>query len=315
MCFVFVQAQDVIILKTGDEIEAIVTEVLKDDINYKKASNPAGPTITLAKSKIFMIRYQSGDKDVFNKEEKPNRSYTNTSGNKAVKTITLSGNPSEFVFDPDIGDQYCRIKKQRGVKLYGTRGNEVYFRSDIVFYGFDITYLKLTNPAKIGDGIAIVSRHAEEWNEILTQEMLTVRKISDWMRKPTLFPGNSVFPNYRYMDTEYFVTSVNYCLRLEDIEKIVKSYVLGEKSGIGMVVNLANFNKEREYSLIWVTFFDIDTREILFAVECSGKAGGPGMGKHWAEGVSNAFREMFIDEVFKPQRNQNHQINSKLLFY
>lgn len=88
-----------------------------------------------------------------------------------------------------------------------------------------------------------------------------------------------------------------------------------EKQGIGMVVNVANFNKEREYSLIYVTFFDIATREILFAVEASGKAGGAGMTKHWAEGVSNAFREIFIDQVYKPKRTNSFQIPDKLRFY
>ena len=321
-CFAGSYAQDVIILKNGDEIEAMVTEVLPDDIKYKKATNLSGPTYTLQKSKIFIIRYQSGDKDVFDKEEEKDQSYSNTSkGSKTAatsattNTVTLKKNPDEFVYDPEMGNQYCQIKKQMGVKLYGDRGNEVYFRNDIVFYGFDLTYLKLTNPAKLGDGVVIVPRHFEEWNKILTDDMLPFRKISDWMRKPTLFLGNSVFPNYRYTDAQYFVTSVNYCLEFKDIERIVKSYVLREKEGLGMVVNLSNFNKGKEYSHIWVTFFDISTREILFAVEVTGKAGGAGMGKHWAEGVSAAFREMFIDEVYKPQRNSNYQINNKLVFY
>lgn len=88
-----------------------------------------------------------------------------------------------------------------------------------------------------------------------------------------------------------------------------------EKEGLGMVINLENFNKEREYALIYVTFFDIATREILFAAEVSGQAGGAGMTKHWASGVENAFREMFIDQIYKPRRVQSYMIPSKLRFY
>jgi hypothetical protein len=82
-----------------------------------------------------------------------------------------------------------------------------------------------------------------------------------------------------------------------------------------MVINLSNFHKDREYAHIWVTFFDITTREILFAVEATGKAGGMGMTKHWAVGVEEAFRSMFVSQVFRPQRNANYQIPDKLLFY
>jgi hypothetical protein len=59
-------AQDVIILKSGDEIKSMVVEVLSDQIKYKKFENKQGPSYGIEKSKIFMIRYANGSKDVFN---------------------------------------------------------------------------------------------------------------------------------------------------------------------------------------------------------------------------------------------------------
>ena len=58
-------AQDVITLKNGDDIKAIVQEVGIDDVKYKKFDNPSGPNYTLKKAEIFMIRYENGSKDVF----------------------------------------------------------------------------------------------------------------------------------------------------------------------------------------------------------------------------------------------------------
>ncbi len=58
-------AQDIIILRNGDEINAKVTEIGIDEIRYKRASNPDGPTIVIAKSDVFMIKYKNGSKDVF----------------------------------------------------------------------------------------------------------------------------------------------------------------------------------------------------------------------------------------------------------
>jgi hypothetical protein len=101
----------------------------------------------------------------------------------------------------------------------------------------------------------------------------------------------------------------------EDLQTIVQSYVLREKQGIGMVINLVNFNKDKEYALIYVTFFDIETREIMFAAEVTGNAGGSGMTKHWASGVEEAFAKMFIDQIYKPKRSLNHQIPSKLRLF
>ena len=66
----FASAQDVITLKSGDEIQAKVTEVGQTEVKYKRFDNPDGPTYTVNKSDIFMVKYQNGQKDVF-KDEQP----------------------------------------------------------------------------------------------------------------------------------------------------------------------------------------------------------------------------------------------------
>jgi len=64
-------AQDIIILKSGDEIEALVQEVGPDYVLYKKFDNQTGPNYHLNTEKVFMIRYANGTKDVFNAVAKP----------------------------------------------------------------------------------------------------------------------------------------------------------------------------------------------------------------------------------------------------
>lgn len=59
-------SQDIIFLKTGEEIKSIVNEIDLNVIRFKKVENLKGPVYTLEKSKIFMIKYDNGTKDVFN---------------------------------------------------------------------------------------------------------------------------------------------------------------------------------------------------------------------------------------------------------
>ena len=65
-----VAAQDVITKRDGDEVQAKVTEITDTDVKYKKWSNPDGPTYTVKRAEVFMIKYQNGEKDVF-KDEAP----------------------------------------------------------------------------------------------------------------------------------------------------------------------------------------------------------------------------------------------------
>jgi hypothetical protein len=78
-------AQDIIILKSGDEIKSMVVEVLSDQIKYKKFENKQGPSYGIEKSKVFMIRYANGSKDVFNQVS--NTPKTASAPRPVVKTV------------------------------------------------------------------------------------------------------------------------------------------------------------------------------------------------------------------------------------
>jgi len=58
-------SQDIITLKNGNDIQAVVQEIGDLEVKYKKFENPNGPNYTMKKSEIFMIRYANGSKDVF----------------------------------------------------------------------------------------------------------------------------------------------------------------------------------------------------------------------------------------------------------
>lgn len=61
-------AQDVLLLKSGEEIKVLVNEISTDVIKYKKFENPDGPLYVIEKIKVVMITYKNGSKDVFSEQ-------------------------------------------------------------------------------------------------------------------------------------------------------------------------------------------------------------------------------------------------------
>ena len=57
-------AQDLIIFKNGDEIQARVKEIDPNNIKYDRFDNPGGPLYTIHRSDVFMIKYENGTKDI-----------------------------------------------------------------------------------------------------------------------------------------------------------------------------------------------------------------------------------------------------------
>ncbi len=65
------QAQDVIVKKSGEEINAKVEQISANEIKYRKADNQTGPVYTIPKSEVFMVKYANGARDVFSEEKAP----------------------------------------------------------------------------------------------------------------------------------------------------------------------------------------------------------------------------------------------------
>ena len=90
-CAINMFAQDVITLKSGEDIQALVQEIGDVDVKYKKFDNPDGPNYSLKKAEIFMIKYANGSKDVFAEN---NTSSVETTKQAAAPTQTVKSKVS-----------------------------------------------------------------------------------------------------------------------------------------------------------------------------------------------------------------------------
>ena len=64
-CLPKLDAQDIITFTNGDQVKAKILEIGTTEITYKKFDYQAGPTYTVSKSDVFMVKYPNGDKDMF----------------------------------------------------------------------------------------------------------------------------------------------------------------------------------------------------------------------------------------------------------
>lgn len=62
---------DLIIYKDGEEAEVKIFEITQTEIKYKKCDFLDGPTMTISKSDVFMIKYSNGSKEVISEKANP----------------------------------------------------------------------------------------------------------------------------------------------------------------------------------------------------------------------------------------------------
>ncbi len=97
LIFNVLSAQDLIIKKNGDEINAKIQELGAREIKYKKMDNPDGPLFSILKSEVFMIKYANGTKDVFDAAGNSNSNIDNNVSNQPAEQATV------IIYRPNFG--------------------------------------------------------------------------------------------------------------------------------------------------------------------------------------------------------------------
>ena len=78
---------DLVVFKSGEEVEVKVLEVGVSEVKYKKCDNLNGPTFSESKKEVFMIKFSNGSKTVFSedtaKPKQESSSFNETDNNQA----------------------------------------------------------------------------------------------------------------------------------------------------------------------------------------------------------------------------------------
>ena len=150
-------AEDLIVLRNGDIVKAVVSDITPTEIKYKKASNPNGPSYTVNKADVLSINYENGDKDVFDSapvaepqpaqssgpvfvEPKPsadNESRIAAINNADVRTVKNTPSPDKLKtakdFYPVLGIVPGSIISDENVEISFEYNDEFYSTDDLYF--------------------------------------------------------------------------------------------------------------------------------------------------------------------------------------
>jgi hypothetical protein len=158
----------------------------------------------------------------------------------------------------------------------------------IVWLGLDFTQVKLIGPlGTVGKGELIPL--FDDINRVVVTER-TKYNLEAALRKDEI-PYNlqivtklnsEIDPNRAI---EYDNTDETSKLNEETISVLVKQYNVEINDGIGLVFFMETFDKYREKGTMWVTFFSLADRNVLFTERMSGTAGGISFRNHWARTV------------------------------
>jgi len=107
-------AQDVILKQDGSEIKAKVLEITDQQIKYKEFDFQDGPIRNINVSEVFMITYENGKREIFNK---PNE--TNTTPSKR-QSVTNCAKKTAFGLDIGTGGSFYTVPNEKSETLFAS---------------------------------------------------------------------------------------------------------------------------------------------------------------------------------------------------
>ena len=172
--------------------------------------------------------------------------------------------------------------------------SDIFSMSEITCYGLDFTHIKLIGPEGFTNPAQIQDIYFREINNLFNYEPDKYDLRKTFSKKVVNIDLEMIHDRNRDIDPDQLVLESGevYNLDQELVAKLVGDYDLIDSKGIGVVFVMESFNKDQDMGYMWVTFFDIGTREILLTDKMRGKSGGFGWRNYWAKSVYNVLKEI-----------------------
>ena len=218
-------AQDVIVLRNGDEIKAKILEIKQIEITYKNWANIDGPTYTKSKAEIFMIKYSNGTKDVFEVDKTTAGTFSNTTSKQFIgtwydKRYNGTSNRSMIIITP-AGENFlvdCKILVKVDEYFYDKAGSfkEVgHIENGSIVIDLN-TKLSLLNDntllmrgkeyvKKLTTNESVTKKESAEKNDVIIEPVYT----GEYMDKLKHGIGKLTFSNGSYYEGEWANDSIN----------------------------------------------------------------------------------------------------------
>mgnify|MGYP007112378783 FL=1 len=174
---------------------------------------------------------------------------------------------------------------------------DVFAPGEVVWYGLDFSNARFIGifGSGSGSGEDIRDNLMPAWNSLIVLEPAKYDMGKTFVKEPVINYLDAVGEINANIDASNLI-DIN-PFKFESPEELIASavsqYNYGEKdSGLGLVFIVESFDKARVEASLYVTFFDISTKEVLLTERMTGKPVGFGLRNHWGGGIYNILKQI-----------------------
>jgi hypothetical protein len=182
---------------------------------------------------------------------------------------------------------WCFAKSQTTFKAVLKEINTL---DSVTWFGLDFSNANFVGA--FPDRQDVRQSYLEAWNSLV----LSNSWLYYYRDKPFLYDLSVVKKRNKQVRSDDLFSMMVKSLTKEGIQKIIEEYDPEIKTGKGLVFIVEGFDKNVELASVWVTYFDIESRQVIYTARVSGNARGFSMVNHWGHAIEKIFKTQPVEE-------------------
>jgi hypothetical protein len=184
-----------------------------------------------------------------------------------------------------------------GMLVFGQNiDSRVFSTPEFVWCGIDFSKMKCIGPEGFTDPDAIKDQLFSSWNNLIINESDKYDMKKAYSKTAKIDDLSVAKRRNKLPDASELVIDDEYAFQEGTVEDIIQDYNLEKtQEGMGLVYIVESFNKTKEEGTIYLVFFDIASKEILWKGKYVTKPAGFGVRNFWARTVLNTMEESAKD--------------------
>ncbi len=196
-------------------------------------------------------------------------------------------------------------KIENGIELKSDI-NQILSAKDIVYYGWDLSCVKIYDYKLIGKEKQLTPKVESILG--LLSEKFNPNYLSKKLNKNIISEMDMTKIELSKRDFSDLISFINFEMTIEDVGKIVNSYNVSQNSGIGLVFIPESMNQLDGFSTVFVTFFDIESKNLLWVTKMKAKPDGRrNFPKKWYIGFGDCFVFWYSKFYKKKMKEYNNK--------
>jgi hypothetical protein len=170
----------------------------------------------------------------------------------------------------------------------------------LTYYGIDFSLIKFVYPNEAFNDNFFRDKYLGAWLSYYHREIPPQKCIRIWLKFSDgfIFNSESVQCRIDSVAKDWVVSSQKNEVTIENISVLIKSYNLGEDTGIGFVIHPVEFNYIDKNTICYFTFFDIATKKVLWISETSATNDNYSITRSYGLGMVLSTKN-YIDKIYK----------------